>query len=41
MGKLAPVPNETFESELSDKAEMPTTSGIIRALYQPYWRAAT
>jgi hypothetical protein len=27
--------------ELADKPQMPTTSGIIRALYQPYRRTAT
>jgi hypothetical protein len=35
MGKLATVPDGTFEGELADKTEMPTTSGIIRAPYQP------
>jgi hypothetical protein len=28
-------PGEAFEGEVADKAPMPTTSDIIRALYQP------
>jgi hypothetical protein len=28
-------PGETFEGEVADKAQVPTTSDIIRELYQP------
>jgi hypothetical protein len=39
--KLAVAPDEPFKGELADKTQIPTTSSIFRALYQPYRRTAT